>query len=740
MMNRNQIIGLIVGSILILASDSNLIATEIEGGSREWDPSLWNIDFIDTTRNVGFDVSVAVDPDTDETYISYFERDDGDLWLARTGAYFGNCGPSDTWDCQIVDFTGVVGKYSSIAIGGSGPEATLYISYYDEDNGSLKVLEGTVDRATGFLSYTTETVDPGNPSGNILIGTRTAVAIDDAGAAHIAYQIDLGSNVQAIKYARKVPPGTGNCGEGTAAGAWQCDHVHLDFDIGDYIDIDTDFEGVPSIAFYDAHDTDAYPMVATRVASGGSCNNSDQWECVAVQLTGHDTGKWVSIAIDEYFTHLAYRDETFVAVRYAQSGWGSMGNCGTGGYQCYVIDGMGSIATEAGIDIAIDSIGNPVIVYQAEGASSIDLKIARQGGPDQNCVLNLFLNYTWRCDTLDEGDATHFEAVGGLSIAMNAFGEATVANREIYRPPFSLGTGRLKVALAPRADRTPDPFNFLDQTGAPMSTVITSDPIVVSGIDDWSSISIIECTGSPCEYSVNGGTWYEEPRWVVDGDSVEVRQTSAPTFGTTTDLRLRIGPVFGGTEDTFSVTSVVQHTLSVTLNGDGIGSVTSAPSGIDCPSSACSALFDETEVVVLSPAASAGSHFSGWSGDADCADGTVEMNTDVSCIATFLLDSHSLTISKTGSGSGNVVSIPTGINCGTTCVASFDTGIPVTLIPTPAGGSTFTGWSGDADCTDGIVGMDTDVSCTAAFRLDVEIIFFDGFESGNTDNWSATEP
>jgi len=736
MMNRNRIIGLIVGSILILASGSNLIATEIDGGDRVWDPSQWGIDSIDTTRNVGFDVSVAIDPDTDETYISYYERDDGDLWLARTGAYFGNCGPSDTWDCQIVDAAGVVGKYSSIAIGGPGPEATLYISYYDEDNGSLKVLEGTVDRATGFLSYTTETVDPGNPGSNILIGTRTAVAIDNAGAAHIAYQVDLVSNVQAVKYAKRVPSGTGNCGEGTAAGAWQCDHVHLDFDIGDYIDIDTDVDGVPSIAFYDAHDTETYPMVATRVASGGSCNNSDQWECVALDFPGYDTGKWVSLAIGEYKMHLAYLNETISVLQHADC---VFGGCGPGGYSYLWIDAMGSVDDYSGIDIALESDSTPVIVYQYVDASIPDLKIARKGGGEENCGIN-FVSYTWRCDTLDTGDSTHFEAVGGLSIAMNAFREATVANREIYRPPFSLGSGRLKVALAPRADRTPDPFYFLDQTGAPMSTVITSDPIVVSGIDDWSSISIVECTGPPCEYSVNNGTWYEESRWVNDGDSVEVRQTSAPTFGTTTDLRLRIGPVFGGTEDTFSVTSVVRHTLSVTLTGDGSGSVTSAPPGIDCPSSACSALFDETEAVVLSPAASAGSHFSGWSGDADCADGTVDMDTDVNCTANFLLDSHSLTITKTGSGSGTVVSIPAGINCGTTCVASFDTGILVTLIPTQAGGSTFTGWSGDADCTDGIVGMDTDVSCTAAFWLDVEIIFFDGFESGNTDSWSATEP
>ena len=54
----------------------------------------------------------------------------------------------------------------------------------------------------------------------------------------------------------------------------------------------------------------------------------------------------------------------------------------------------------------------------------------------------------------------------------------------------------------------------------------------------------------------------------------------------------------------------------------------------------------------------------------------------------------SLSISKTGNGSGTVISAPSGINCGTTCSALFAAGTSVTLTATPAAGSTFTGWSG----------------------------------------------
>jgi hypothetical protein len=82
-------------------------------------------------------------------------------------------------------------------------------------------------------------------------------------------------------------------------------------------------------------------------------------------------------------------------------------------------------------------------------------------------------------------------------------------------------------------------------------------------------------------------------------------------------------------------------------------------------------------------------------------------------------NTHTLSVTKTGSGSGRVTSNPGGIDCGSDCSQSYNDGTPVTLTATPAAGSTFTGWSGDgcsgtAPCT---VTMDGSKSVAATFDL-----------------------
>ena len=81
---------------------------------------------------------------------------------------------------------------------------------------------------------------------------------------------------------------------------------------------------------------------------------------------------------------------------------------------------------------------------------------------------------------------------------------------------------------------------------------------------------------------------------------------------------------------------------------------------------------------------------------------------------TTLAASFTLTLNR--SGNGTVTSSPSGISCGSDCTEAYTSGTLVTLTPTPASGSTFTGWSGTA-CSNGNVTMNADISCTANFSL-----------------------
>src|SRR5207244_3575948 len=130
-------------------------------------------------------------------------------------------------------------------------------------------------------------------------------------------------------------------------------------------------------------------------------------------------------------------------------------------------------------------------------------------------------------------------------------------------------------------------------------------------------------------------------------------------------------------------------TLTVSKAGAGNGTVTSAPTGINCGPN-CSNTYASGTVVTLTAAPKVNSTFTGWSGGG-CT-GTGACTVTVS--ATFSRPSFALTVSKAGTGSGTVTSSPAGITCGATCSASFASGTAVTLTAASAAGSTFTGWSG----------------------------------------------
>ncbi|MGB3562495.1 MAG: hypothetical protein WBC09_05485, partial [Thermoanaerobaculia bacterium] len=56
-----------------------------------------------------------------------------------------------------------------------------------------------------------------------------------------------------------------------------------------------------------------------------------------------------------------------------------------------------------------------------------------------------------------------------------------------------------------------------------------------------------------------------------------------------------------------------------------------------------------------------------------------------------------------------------GLDCGTDCQECYYEGMSIELLATPDIGSEFAGWSGDTDCSDGVLAMSSNTNCTAAF-------------------------
>jgi hypothetical protein len=123
--------------------------------------------------------------------------------------------------------------------------------------------------------------------------------------------------------------------------------------------------------------------------------------------------------------------------------------------------------------------------------------------------------------------------------------------------------------------------------------------------------------------------------------------------------------------------------------------VTSTPAGISCGST-CAHGFTLGTTVTLSAKPAANSTFAGWTG---ACTGTsachVTMSAARSVNAKFALrGKQTLSVTRSGTGTGTVTSSPVGISCGSTCSHAFAWGTAVTLTASATTGSKFAGWSG----------------------------------------------
>jgi len=138
--------------------------------------------------------------------------------------------------------------------------------------------------------------------------------------------------------------------------------------------------------------------------------------------------------------------------------------------------------------------------------------------------------------------------------------------------------------------------------------------------------------------------------------------------------------------------------VNLTVSVNGIGVVTSNPTGLDCTAiQPCAAPFAFNSSITLTASAISGSIFSGWSGGG-CSGTTstcvVHMTANTTTVsATFVTPDFTLSVSKVGDG--RVKSSPgDGIDCGPSCIATFASGTKIRLHAIPASGWKFDEWRG----------------------------------------------
>jgi len=161
-------------------------------------------------------------------------------------------------------------------------------------------------------------------------------------------------------------------------------------------------------------------------------------------------------------------------------------------------------------------------------------------------------------------------------------------------------------------------------------------------------------------------------------------------------------------------------TVELLVIKDGIGSGTVSGNGIDCGHTCTSTLF-LGDTATLTAVADPGSFLVTWS-RCDSTSGatcTVMLGSNRTVYATFDLAGprYSLTVTKTGSGSGTVTG--NGIDCGSSCSIQLPAGTVFSLNATPAAGSTLGSWTGCSSTsgTNCMVGLTSDKIVSAKFDL-----------------------
>ena len=242
-----------------LGSDALKYATYVGGGTGNCGPSdAWWCTIVDEGSGVGKWASLDLQYD-DAVYIAYY-HDAADELRYAYHAGIGNCGSGAAWYCTTIDSDGNVGANASLAAPAYAGDR-IRVAYYDLNYHRLKYAfsgAGGTGNCGPSNSWYCSVVDDMDP----VLHVGLAMKMDAGGSPMIAYQYTDPGNPEGYTVVRLARPNlvydgthSGNCGDippGYDEPWWRCitlDDAGLYEDEGDFIAMAVNGNGLAAISY-----------------------------------------------------------------------------------------------------------------------------------------------------------------------------------------------------------------------------------------------------------------------------------------------------------------------------------------------------------------------------------------------------------------------------------------------------------------------------------------------------------
>ncbi|MEC8107162.1 MAG: putative Ig domain-containing protein, partial [Candidatus Thermoplasmatota archaeon] len=254
--------------------------------------SNWNKVSVDTSGDVGYYTSIAIDSD-DAVHISYYDETNSDLKYSTCSS---GCATASNWNKVSVETSGKVGYYTSIALDSND---AVHISHFDNTNNDLKYTTCS-SSCTTVSNWNSVDVDSLGSSVYMMSSVRTGIAIDSNDGVHISYYHPN----KDLKYA--------TCSSGcTTASNWDDVSVDASSNVGYHASIGIDSNDAVHISYFE----ETKDVLKYATCSSG-CSTVSNWNNETIDSIGQ-TGYHTSMAIDANdVIHISYFDDTNNKIKY----------------------------------------------------------------------------------------------------------------------------------------------------------------------------------------------------------------------------------------------------------------------------------------------------------------------------------------------------------------------------------------------------------------------------------------